>query len=242
MDNQHENPHAARGASRPLRLLLVEDNRDIAGNIYDALERVGHSVDYAESAEHAVDLLEAHRFDVLIVDVMLPRQDGIELCNSIRSQSLSRAPVLMLTARTDVDDKLLAFNAGADDYVTKPFSMAELLARVEVLGRRGAVQHGSLEVGDLVLDVANHRACRGGTELKLTRIGLQLLTVLVRASPAIVLRDDMEQAVWGEDRPRSDALRTHMSMLRRELDRPFDYAMIQTVHGAGWRLLGRNLT
>lgn len=228
-------------AAISLRILLVEDNRDIAASVCRSLERAGHIVDYAESSEQALSLLLGTNIDLLIIDVMLPMMDGIALTREIRKRSISGKPVLMLTARDAVEDKLAAFDAGADDYLTKPFAMPELIARCEVLTRRGKLGDGqAIVIGDLCIDPAAFDAVRAGDSLKLTPIGFKILLTLARAAPSVVLRDDLEFAIWGDERPDSDAIRTHMSVLRAAVDRPYAEALVETVHGAGWRLAGKD--
>jgi len=163
--------------------------------------------------------------------------NGISLTREIRARKITGNPILMLTARDAVEDKLAAFDAGADDYLTKPFEMPELIARCDVLTRRGRLNEGSsVTVGELRIDPETFEVVRAGDRIKVTPIGFQILLTLSRAFPAVVLRDDLEHAIWGLDRPDSDAIRTHMSVLRAVVDKPYDNAMIETVHGAGWRL------
>lgn len=147
------------------------------------------------------------------------------------------APVIMLTARDQVEDKLQAFESGADDYLVKPFSSRELLARVAVLSRRYRTQETStLSVGQLSLNLESREVMRSGQSIVLTKTGFNILTELMRVSPNVVLRDDLEHVLWGDDRPESDSLRTHISMLRTALDKPFDSSLLHTVHGAGWKI------
>ena len=221
-----------------LRVLLVEDNLDISTNVCESFETAGHVIDYAHSAESALALLPNAIFDLLIIDIMLPGIDGLTLCQKIRQSNMSTAPILMLTARDAIDDKLAAFDAGADDYLTKPFSTRELLARALVLSRRKLFsEHATLVVGDLILNSNTQIVSREGREIAVGRIGFKITQELMKASPGVVLRDDLEHALWGSDPPDSDALRTHMSVLRKVLDKPFEQTMIHTVHGAGWKII-----
>jgi len=221
-----------------LKVLLVEDNHDIAANICENLERAGHVVDFSPTAELALPLVSGNSFDLIVIDIMLPGMDGITLCQQIRHTNLSRAPILMLTARDEVDDKLAAFDAGADDYLTKPFSTREFLARAIVLSRRKVLtESASLVVGEITLNTQTQITTRQGQEISLGRIGYRILLELMKSSPGVLLRDDLEHVLWGEDRPDSDALRTHVSVLRKAIDKPFTKPMIHTVHGAGWRLI-----
>lgn len=225
-------------SSTKLRVLLVEDNVDISMNICENFEQAGHIIDYAQSAEAALALLPHAMFDLVIIDIMLPGLDGITLCKKTRESSLSHAPILMLTARDSIEDKLAAFDAGADDYLTKPFSTRELLARAVVLSRRKHLnEHATLVVGELKLNIKTQIVSRAGHDISLGKIGFRITQELMQVSPDVLLRDDLEHALWGEDRPDSDALRTHISVLRKLLDKPFDKPMIQTVHGAGWKIV-----
>lgn len=248
MRNKNENSAIQDAPSNPpgadtmrqrsaLTVLMVEDNRDIAENVCLFLENAGHSVDYAASGREALRLVDGNRFDALIVDVMLPGIDGLALCRELRERQRLDTPILMLTARDRLDDKLDGFDAGADDYMTKPFELEELEARLLALTRRarGAVSH-TLCVGDIELDSRAMRASRAGTELELSPTGFKLLQQMMLAYPNIVFRDDMERAIWGDDPPDSDALRSHVFALRKAVDRPFDHKMVKTVHGIGFRL------
>jgi DNA-binding response OmpR family regulator len=171
---------------------------------------------------------------------MLPGLNGVELCQKLRNELHVPTPVIMLTARDTLSDKAAGFDAGADDYLVKPFSLLELEMRLKALVRRarGAGQGATvLRVGDLVFDTSTYTATRAGKPLALTRTGYVLLRCLMRESPRLVSRDTLEHEVWGEDRPDSDALRTHLHALRQALDKPFPFAMLRTVPGIGYKLL-----
>jgi DNA-binding response OmpR family regulator len=228
----------SRGA---LAILIVEDNRDIAENVCLFLENAGHAVDYAAGGREALRRVGENRYDALIVDVMLPGMDGLALCRQLRDQNNVDTPVLMLTARDRLDDKLDGFDAGADDYMTKPFELEELEARLLALTRRASGRtKNKLIVGDIELDAQAMRASRAGIELDLSPTGFKLLQQLMLAYPKIVFRDDMERAIWGDDPPDSDALRSHVFALRKAVDRPFDHKVVKTVHGIGFRLQPAN--
>lgn len=228
----------SRGA---LAILIVEDNRDIAENVCLFLENAGHAVDYAAGGREALRRVGENRYDALIVDVMLPGMDGLALCRQLRDQNNVDTPVLMLTARDRLDDKLDGFDAGADDYMTKPFELEELEARLLALTRRASGRtKNKLIVGDIELDAQAMRASRAGIELDLSPTGFKLLQQLMLAYPNIVFRDDMERAIWGDDPPDSDALRSHVFALRKAVDRPFDHKVVKTVHGIGFRLQPAN--
>lgn len=219
-------------------ILLIEDHRDIAELVFDFLEQSGFAVDYAATGEAGLELLRAGRYDAVVLDVMLPGIDGLEVCRRLRREGCSDAPVLMLTARDTLVDKLAGFDSGADDYLVKPFDLPELVARLRSLLRRGRGQRvgGVLRVDDLELDLASLRVSRAGHDITLTPIGMKILRVLMQASPAVVERATLERAVWGDLPPDSDALRSHLYSLRKAIDRPFDRPLLHTLHGAGFRL------
>jgi DNA-binding response OmpR family regulator len=218
-------------------ILVVEDHRDIAALVCEHLEGVGFEVDYADTGEAALHLVASNRYDALVLDLMLPGIDGIELCGRMRAAG-NDIPVLMLTARDTLADKLSGFESGADDYLVKPFDLPELEARLLAIIRRrqGGAAAGRLVVGDLSVDVETHTVTRAGQNLTVTPTGLKLLSELIRHSPRVVERRALERAVWGDAPPDSDALRTHLYQLRKVVDRPFKTALIHTVHSAGFRI------
>jgi DNA-binding response OmpR family regulator len=219
-------------------ILLVEDHRDIAEMVFDYLETRGFAVDYAPDGRAGLRLGLANRYDAVVMDVMLPGMDGLELCRRLRDEAQLLAPVLMLTARDTLADKLAGFAHGADDYLVKPFDLAELEARLHALLRRtrGAAQGEVLQVDDLSFDTRTLKVMRAGSELVLTPIGLKILKVLMQQSPAVVDRSVIERAIWGDLPPDSDALRSHMYSLRKVVDKPFARPLIHTLHSAGFRL------
>ncbi|HET9484639.1 MAG TPA: response regulator transcription factor [Xanthomonadales bacterium] len=219
-------------------ILLVEDNRGIAEMVGEFLERRGYSLDYASDGVTGLRLASQESYDVVILDLMLPGMDGLELCRRLRNEAKVSTPVLMLTARDTLDDKLVGLDAGADDYLVKPFEIRELEARVRALIRRDRRQVSAevLRVGDLVLDTATLRVQRDGQELAVSPIGLKLLTILMRESPRVVSRRDIEREVWGDLLPDSDTLRSHLYNLRKVIDKPFSKSLLHTIHSAGYRL------
>jgi DNA-binding response OmpR family regulator len=225
-------------SSSTSRVLLVEDHQDIAEMVFAYLERRGYQMDYAADGVTGLHLAVSNDYDVLILDLMLPGMDGLEVCAKLRNEARKDTPVLMLTARDTLADKVSGLDTGADDYLVKPFEIQELEARVRALVRRrqGALAPETLRVGDLVLDTGTLVVRRAGQELSLTPIGLKLLTALMRASPRVVSRADLERQVWGEVLPDSDTLRSHLYNLRKVVDRPFDRSLLHTVQGAGYRL------
>lgn len=219
-------------------VLLVEDNRQIAELVGAHLEAKGYSVDYVYDGLRGLHLAVTHSYDVIILDLMLPGIDGLDLCRKLRREGKRATPVLMLTARDRLEDKLIGLEAGADDYLVKPFEVRELEARLRALIRRDRRQVSSevLTVGDMTLNTATLRLTRAGQELTLSPIGLRLLAILMRESPRVVSRRDIEREIWGDTLPDSDTLRSHLYNLRRVIDRPFDRPLLHTIHSSGYRL------
>ncbi|MBY6205903.1 response regulator transcription factor [Halomonas denitrificans] len=221
-----------------MRILIIEDNRDIAANLGDYLSDRDHEVDYAFDGVTGLRLALAHEFDAMVLDLQLPGLDGFEVCRRLREEGRKETPVLMLTARDQIDDKLAGFDSGADDYLVKPFELREVEARLEVLARRGQrIAPRELDVGDLHFDLQTLTVSRAGKQIDLNPIGLKLLEKLMSASPAVVTRRDLEHHVWGEELPDSDSLRVHIHGLRAAIDKPFDQPMIRTRHGIGYSLV-----
>lgn len=234
-------PHAGVGRGRMadgMKVLLIEDSRDLAANIVDYLERLGCVTDYAANGLNGLHLAVTGRHDAIVLDLNLPGMDGIELLRRLRQKALNPTPVLILTARDTERDRLRGFDCGADDYVTKPFSLAELYARLKAIIRRNQGQAVSvLRVGDLEYDPRSMVARRAGRRLQVTPSGARVLEKLMRAAPAVVPRADLEHMLWGEHPPDSDAaLRGHIHALRSEIDRGEAHRLLQTVHGIGYRL------
>ena len=224
-----------------IRALVVEDNPDIVANLYAFLEPLGYELDCAHNGRVALDRARTGRFDVILLDVMLPGLDGLTVCRRLREEYGDATPVLMLTARDTVSDKVAGLDCGADDYVVKPFSLKEVDARLRALVRRARGEHGepggrTLRFGGLVLNEATRTASREGLSLRLTPTGFILLTELLRAAPRVVPREELERAVWGDSPPDSDALRTHIHELRRTLDKPFAVPLLRTVPHVGYGL------
>lgn len=221
-----------------LRILIVEDNIDIAENIADYFELLGHVTDFAMDGIGGMHLALTQEYDVIILDVMLPGMDGLAFCRKLRSEGEKATPVLMLTARDTLADKLEGFDAGADDYLVKPFELEELSARIQALVRRSdPPRKKRLRVGDLEIDLGKMQARRSGRRIELNRACLKILTILMRAAPDVVSRQAIEHELWSDMPPGSDALRSHIYALRQAVDKPFKRHMIQTVHGLGYRLV-----
>ena len=221
------------------KILLVEDHRDLADTVIQALESVGYALDYAGDGDLAIQLATSEVFDAIILDIMLPGKDGFEICSILRNDHGIDTPVLMLTARDELDDKLTGFDRGADDYLVKPFQMAELIARVSSLVKRNRGDVGSpvRTIGDLELDTGTKSVRRNNQEITLSPIAFNILNILMRESPAVVSREALEQELWGEDPPDSDALRSHVYTLRKAVDKPFDTDYITTVKGVGLKVM-----
>jgi len=219
-------------------VLLIEDNRGIAETVGEYLERRAYGVDYASDGPSGLRFATTQSYDAIVLDLMLPGIDGLELCRRLRRDVKKATPVLMLTARDTLEDKVAGLDAGADDYLVKPFEIRELEARVRALIRRDRRQVSAevLRVADLVLDTATLRATRGDQELQLSPIGIKLLQILMRESPRVVSRRDIEREVWGDLLPDSDTLRSHLYNLRKAIDKPFEKPLLHTIHSAGYRL------
>jgi len=221
-----------------MRILIIEDNPDIAANLGDYLEDQGHTVDFAGDGVTGLHLAVVGDFDAIVLDLALPGMDGLEVCRKLRTEAEKDTPVLMLTARDRLEDKLAGFETGADDYLVKPFELQEVAARLKVLAARGRRRRSrELKVGDLMFNQDTLSVTRAGKEIYLNPIGLKLLQCLMKASPNVVSRAELEMEVWGEEMPDSDSLRVHIHSLRSAIDKPFESNMIQTRHGIGYRLV-----
>ena len=221
-----------------LRILIVEDNIDIAENISDYLEIQGHLTDFAMDGIGGLHLAVTQDYDAIVLDILLPGMDGLTFCRNLRQEGGKVTPVLMLTARDTLSDKLEGFDAGADDYLVKPFELEELSARLLALVRRSDhARNKSVRFGDLEVDLGKMRVQRAGRPIDLNRACLKILTILMQASPNVVSRKEIEHALWSDTPPDSDALRSHIYTLRRAVDKPFKHYLIQTVHGIGYQLV-----
>jgi DNA-binding response OmpR family regulator len=219
-------------------VLIVDDNRMVAESIGYYLESCGYAVDFAEDGISGLHLAITNSYDIVILDLMLPGLNGLDVCRKLRNEARNSTPLLMLTGRSTLEDKVLGLEAGADDYLVKPFELRELSARVNALIRRQRrqVSLDRLVVGDLILDKATLRITRSGRELAVSPLGLRLLEILMRESPRVVARREIEREIWGDALPDSDTLRSHMYNLRRIIDKPFARPLLQTVTSAGYRL------
>ena len=220
-----------------MHLLLIEDNPDLAANVCEFLDARGHATDWAGDGVTGLHLAVVNHYDAVILDLGLPGIDGMKLCQQLRQGAQKAVPVLMLTARDTLQDKLGGFRAGADDYVVKPFALEELEARLEALARRAQPAASTLlQVADLSVNTDTLQVRRGGESLVLTPIALKLLVALMRASPRVLTRQALEREVWGDDPPDSDALRTHVHALRAAIDKRFEPKLLHTLHGRGYRI------
>ena len=220
-------------------ILLIEDHTDIAEMVAAYLENRGFSVDYAADGVTGLHLAVSNRYDAIVLDLMLPGMDGLNVCQKIRKDAKDDTPIIMLTARDTLDDKITGLDTGADDYLVKPFAIKELEARIQSMIRRsrGDMTRDVLTVGDLTVDTSTLKVERNGVALNLTPIGLKILTVLMRASPAVVSRSELERQVWGDILPDSDTLRSHLYNLRKIIDKPFDKQLLHTIQGSGYKIV-----
>jgi DNA-binding response OmpR family regulator len=220
-----------------MHVLLIEDNLDLSANVGEFLESRGHTVDYARDGVQGLTLASGDGYDTIILDLSLPGLDGLTLCRRLRETARRDIPIVMLTARDTEADKLMGFEAGADDYLTKPFSLLELLARLKAMVRRASGTRGVLEVADLRFDLRTLLIRRGERSITLAPTGMRILEQLMRASPGVVTREQIERTVWGDDPPGSDAaLRGHILIIRNAVDGESEPKLLRTVHGIGYRL------
>jgi DNA-binding response OmpR family regulator len=217
-------------------VLLVEDHPELAATVGDYLEAKGYTVDFAADGLLAMHLAVTEHFDAIILDVMLPGLDGIKVCQRLRKEAHLTTPILILTARDQLEDKLAGFEVGADDYLVKPFDMPELVARLEALIRRGRGIASVYTVGDLTMNLETMEVHRAGIEIKLSRTMFDILRILLREAPKVVPRETLERELWGDDLPDSDTLRSHLYNLRRAVDKPFPQPMLETLAGRGYRI------
>lgn len=220
-----------------MNLLLIEDNIDLVGNLSDFLELRGHCVNIAYDARAGLDMALCSCHDVIILDIMLPGGTGIAVCEQLRERGHGE-PVLFLSVRDDLDSKIAGFRSGGDDYLVKPFELPELAIRLEALHRRdkGRACNAPVVVADLSFDPVKQQFTRNEVDLCLPKIPRRILEILIRQSPRVVPRSEIEWEIWGEDPPSADALRAHIHTLRRIVDRPFDVALLRTIHGVGFQV------
>lgn len=220
-----------------MNILLIEDNRDLAANLFDYFEVRGHTMDLAGDGIPGLHFASTNQYDVIVLDWMLPSMDGLTMCKRLRDAG-KRTPILMLTALDSLNDKIAGLEAGADDYVAKPFSLREVEARLLALVRRSQVRDGvnTLQVGDLTFNTGTLKVLRGGRSIVLPPIALRLLEILMRHSPRVLSREEVERAIWGDTPPDSDALRGHLHILRNAVDKNTGKPLVKTLRGLGYQI------
>lgn len=221
-----------------MRVLVVEDERKISAYVKRGLEEQGYAVDAAFTGREALDWIDTVNFDLIILDLLLPEMNGLTVCRELRKREC-RAPILMLTARDGVDDRVAGLDAGADDYLVKPFALKELLARLRALARRAteAPKNTILQLADLALDTLTRRVTRGGQVIALTAKEYAILECLLREPDRVLTRTQIAEHVWNYDvYNQSNIVDVYIRNLRRKVDTPFDVKLIHTVRGAGYRL------
>ncbi|WP_439105794.1 response regulator transcription factor [Congregibacter sp.] len=222
---------------KTLSVLLVEDHLPIARQVTDFLEGHGWQVDHASTGKHALMLALEHCYDVVLLDLNLPDIDGTVVCERIKSSAETNVPILMLTARDSFEEKADGFGRGADDYLTKPFDLRELVLRCQALAKRNELHQSKvLELGELRIDITQKLAWRQTQALTLTTIGFRILVQLAQAYPNPVARSVLLHQIWGDTPPDSDALKSHIYSLRSELDKPFEAPMLKTITNVGYKL------
>ncbi len=220
-----------------MRILLVEDNRRLSDSLRMILTDDGYAIDVAYDGNDGEEKALITPYDVIILDIMLPGKDGFAICKSLRNQRV-RAPILMLTARDGLDDRVMGLDSGADDYLVKPFEAAELRARIRALLRRESeIKTGTLQVADLVLDPAAHTVSRAGHLIECTAKEFALLEYLMRHLNRVVTREMAEQHLWNDERlVASNVVDVYIRRLRRKVDDPYDVKLLETLRGTGYRL------
>ena len=220
-----------------MNFLLIEDNSDLAANMSDYFETRGHTMDFAGDGISGLHFASTNQYAVIVLDLMLPGMDGLTLCMRLRDAG-KHTPILMLTARDSLNDKIAGLEAGADDYMVKPFSLREVEARLLALVRRAQVREGSciLQVGNLTFNTGTLKVQRGERSIELPPIPLKLLEIFMRQSPLVMTRDEVERAIWGDSPPDSDALRAHLHILRNAVDNKSDKPLIKTLRGIGYQI------
>ncbi|AOT10901.1 response regulator transcription factor [Pseudoalteromonas luteoviolacea] len=219
------------------KVLVVEDNLEISRNIAEYLEPLGLILDFAYDGHQGAQLAMENYYDCIILDIMLPQMDGLAVCELLRSKANRHIPIIMLTARDALNDKLAGFNIGADDYLTKPFALEELYVRCLALAKRHLLNcEKTLQIGDVSLNAQTQEVKRAGQVIVLQPIPLKILQLLMEHHPRPLSRSELCDKIWGDDPTDSDALRSHIYQLRKAIDKPFDSAIIKTIHSVGLAL------
>ena len=217
-------------------VLLVEDHKELAETVGEYLEASDYIVDYAADGLTALHLGATNTYDAIILDIMLPGVDGLTVCQRLRDDAALTTPIIMLTARDQLTDKLKGFESGADDYLVKPFDMPELEARLDAVIRRSQHLEREFSIADLKLNLDTMEVTRQEQSLTLSKTLFNILYILMRESPKVVTRAYLEKELWGDEPPDSDTLRSHIYNLRRIIDRPFNEPLLQTRQGQGYCL------
>ena len=224
-----------------MRVLIVDDNRELASSLSDFLEEFGYTIDFAYNGQACLSLVTENEYDVIVLDVSMPGLDGLQTCQFLRTGLHTSVPVIFLTARDTLQDKVAGFNVGGDDYLVKPFAAEELHCRIKALVSRGSRKDIGVQViGELEIDHNLNQVKRQGQIISLTGNQLGLLKALAKVSPEPVSRGTLEQAMWQDGVPDSEPLRTQIYRLRSALDKNFEYSLIETVYGKGYRLVAVN--
>lgn len=219
-----------------MRILLVEDNMDLAESIAEFLNMNQCVCDFAFDGQQGLEQAIKNQYDVYIFDIAMPLIDGLNLCKKLRTDYYDQTPVVFLTAKDTLDDKLSGFEAGADDYLVKPFELKELLARINAIHSRKISTINILKIEDLTVDINTETVMRNDIEIILSPKSFEILVALMRRAPELVLRQEIEYLIWGDELPDSDALRSHIYQLRTKIDKPFDRKLIHTIKGRGVRI------
>ena len=221
-----------------MNLLLIEDHKDIAAVIFEYFEIKAYELDYANNGVQGYDLACQNHYDLIILDIMLPRMNGLSVCQKLREQGIT-TPIIMLTARDTREDMLVGFDQGADDYLVKPFDLEILEARITALCRRqkGMIATKKLEFEELTLHINNHTVERNGCRFPLNPTLFNLLKILMLRAPEVVSKDEISALIWQENEPEKDILRSHVYQLRSLIDKPFNHAYIKTVPKLGYQLI-----
>lgn len=220
-----------------MKVLIVDDTHSVVETIMDYLELEGITADCAYHGESALQLIQQNHYDVIVMDIMMPKLDGISAVKQLRDDLFCNTPILFLTAKDTLADKIEAFQAGGDDFLNKPFAMEELCLRLQALHRRGPrLDVGQLSFADLSMNLQTNEVLRSGQRIKLSKIQRTIFKLLLKNAPAVVSKEAVISEVWGEDSPSSDSLRSHIYGLRTALDKGFDSSRLETLHGQGYRL------
>ena len=220
-----------------MRILIVEDNKDIAASVTEYLELQGIVCDYASDGLTGLSLAVTNEYDLYLLDISMPGLTGLQLCKTLRDDRGDAQPIIFLTARDTLQDKLDGFDSGADDYLVKPFELQELYVRIQaVVKRYRGERRRVLSLGDLTMNLDTEEIKRAGHVISLTPNHFKLLHLLIKNTPNVVTRQQIEFELWGDTVPDSDSLRSHIYKLRQKIDKPFSQQLIHTVQGRGLRM------